>query len=115
MLISDTKDVDRIKRMIAEASAAVGHLDKLDDDDATDVEGRKAWRKVFRHSFFDEPVAKSTNALAGLEKKSAFPSPALSLATLVGLTEEAKADRLKSAVDTRLDHGGGNKPWTGKE
>jgi len=113
--ISDEKDIDRIKRMIDEAATAVAYLDELNDGDATEMHARKAWKKVFRHSFFDEPAAKSANALAGLETKSAFPTPALSLAALVGLSEEVKADRLKSAVDNRIEQGGGNKPWAGKD
>jgi Cyclic GMP-AMP synthase DncV-like, nucleotidyltransferase domain len=65
--VSDEKDVDRIARLIEEASASVRELDKLDTDNTTESDARKAWKKVFRHSFFDEAVSEAASAL---EKKS---------------------------------------------
>ena len=112
--ISDDKDPDRIERAIDEANAALDHLDTLDREDASEKDALKAWKKVFRHSFFDE-TATSTNALAGLEAKSALGSPALSLGALAGLTQEAKAERMQSAVDARIAQGGGSKPWASRE
>ncbi|MDF3907609.1 cyclic GMP-AMP synthase DncV-like nucleotidyltransferase [Paracoccus sp. AS002] len=112
--VSDDKDVDRIQRLIDEAKAAVEHLDGLNGDDVTAKDARKAWKKVFRHSFFDEPET-ATNALAGLETKSALSTPALSLAAISGLTQEVRAERMQSAVDARIGQGGGSKPWASKE
>lgn len=111
--VSDEKDVDRIQRLIAEAAAAVEHLDGLNGDEVTSKDARKAWKKVFRHSFFDEP-ATAANALHGLQSKSALDAPGLSLSAIAGLTQEVKSERLQSAVDTRISQGGGAKPWTSK-
>jgi len=112
--ISDEKDPDRIQRAIDEAKVAVENLDTLDQDDTSEKDARKAWKKVFRHSFFDEP-ATATNALAGLEVKSALGAPALSLGALAGLTQETKAERMQSAVNARIEQGGGAKPWASRE
>ena len=112
--VSDDKDVDRIQRLIDEAKAAVEHLDALDGEDVTAKDARKAWKKVFRHSFFEEPEM-ATNAFAGLETKSALSAPALSLGAIAGLTQEVRAERMQSAVDARLSQGGGAKPWASRE
>ncbi|MGF1614281.1 MAG: hypothetical protein ACFCVA_10335 [Gammaproteobacteria bacterium] len=106
--------MDRIQRAIDEAKAAVEQLDGLDGSTVTKKDARKAWEKVFRHSFFDEP-ATATNSLAGLETKSALSTPALSLGALVGLSQEAKAERMQSAVDARISQGGGAKPWASRD
>lgn len=112
--VSDDKDVDRIQRLIDEAKVSVEYLDGLDGEGVTTKDARKAWKKVFRHSFFEEPGT-TTNALAGLETKSALSAPALSLAAIAGLTQEAKAERMQSAVDARIGQGGVVKPWASRE
>lgn len=98
--VSDDKDVDRIQRLIDEAKAAVEHLDDLDGDDVTAKDARKAWRKVFRHSFFDEPET-AANALAGLETKSALSAPALSLGAIAGLTRTFRLTQCAGSGNAR--------------
>ena len=73
--ISDEKDVKRIDRLIEQAKESVAVLDEIGHD-ATEEEAAKAWKKVFRHSFFDE-VAESTNSKKAIETKSAFGGAAL--------------------------------------
>ncbi|WP_162935772.1 cyclic GMP-AMP synthase DncV-like nucleotidyltransferase [Tsuneonella amylolytica] len=57
--ISDQKDADRIQRLIDSAKDAVSHLDGLEDDVPDEEVARKAWKKVFQHSFFNETEFKS--------------------------------------------------------
>lgn len=78
--VSDAKDVSRIKRIIDEAVAMLPGLDGLDAAEADEEYARRAWRKVFRHSYFDEPVKIADEARTGLvlETKSALAPGAAS-------------------------------------
>jgi len=113
--VSDAKDKDRIGRLIDQAKASVEELDKLDGD-VGEKEARKGWRKVFVHSFFDEPKEDASSAAKGaLETKSAFSSgiaaPALASWIASALSDEARADRLKGAAEARRSEGTPSKPW----
>jgi 5-carboxymethyl-2-hydroxymuconate isomerase len=113
--ISDAKDVDRIKRLIDEAAVAVEKLSTLADD-VSESDARKAWKKVFRHSFFDEVVVENALAMA-LETKSAFgasvlAAPMLASSSVAALSQAEKAERMHSAVSARQSEGSGGKPWS---
>jgi hypothetical protein len=113
--ISDANDTTRIERLISEAATAVSQLDGLNDSSAKKDSAAKAWKKVLRHSFFDEIVNEEQQASSGLEVKSAsLAAPALSLGSVVGLTDQQKADRMAEAVASRISQGGGTKPWMSK-
>lgn len=116
--VSDAKDTDRIGRLVDEAKASLVELDKLDAGDAAESDARKACKKVFRHSFFDEVVMEAaSNALASLERKSALvgagpAAPFVASQAAAALSDEARAERLESAVRARNESGGGGKPWS---
>ncbi len=117
MQVSEDKDTDRIERLIEEAEASVEELDKLDGDDTTEANAGTAWKKVFRHSFFDEIVEEATNsALTHAEKKSALgvgltaavlPSEAAS-----ALSESERTARMEAAISARRESGHRGKPWS---
>jgi hypothetical protein len=115
--VSDDKDTDRIGRLIEEAKASLGELDKLDADGTTESDARKAWRKVFRHSFFDEVVSEAASAFGPLEKKSALggvglAAPFIASQAAAALSASERAERMDSAVRVRMESGGGSKPWS---
>ncbi|WP_421860326.1 cyclic GMP-AMP synthase DncV-like nucleotidyltransferase [Parvibaculum sp.] len=96
--ISDEKTPTRLARLSAAANEAVEHLaDLTKENDVNADVARKAWKKVFRHSFFDEEVAKSGSTL---EVKSV---------TVLSLAE--KKQRLQEAVDETNTRGTGTPPW----
>ena len=115
--VSDDKDTDRIQRLIDQAKASVEELDKLDADDATASDARKAWKKVFRHSFFDETKSAANSASAPLEKKNALgaasglAAPFIASQAAAALSEGEKSSRLAEAVASRQSSGAGSKPW----
>lgn len=115
--VSDNKDIDRIRRLIEQAAAAVEELDELDDDDITASDACKAWKKVFRHSYFDEIIKEDTNSASAdsegsshAENKTAIPLVASEVASK--LSDEEKMRLLESAVDARRQSGEGSKPWS---
>jgi hypothetical protein len=113
--VSDDKDIERIGRLIGQAKASAEELDKLDGD-VSEKEARKAWRRVFVHSFFDEPKEDvSSTAKGALEKKSALSSslaaPALASGIAAALSDDARADRLRVAAEVRKSEGTTSKPW----
>lgn len=116
--VSDDKDTDRVGRLIDEAKASVEELDKLDADDATESDARMAWKKVFRHSFFDEVVKEAANsAFAPLEKRSALggaglAAPFVASQAAAALSDGERTERMESAVRARKESGGGGKPWS---
>ncbi|MCZ4297504.1 cyclic GMP-AMP synthase DncV-like nucleotidyltransferase [Henriciella marina] len=81
--ISDDKDVARLMRLIDKASTLVQRLDELDKDDSDDQKARASWKKVFKHSYFDEPSIETKSAITGAMVGSA----------LERLEAEAKARR----------------------
>lgn len=112
--VSDDKDIDRIRRLIAAAKEAVEALDKLEGDVSV-ADAYKAWKKVFRHSFFQEAEAKAS-AFAGLETKSSLgglglAAPALASTVAAALADTERADRLRAAAEVRKQSGGGEAPW----
>ncbi len=113
--VSDDKDTDRIGRLIEQAKASVEELDKLNSEDAGDADAKQAWKKVFRHSFFDSEQRAANNAAAPLEKKSALgaglAAPMIASAAAAALTDAEKADRAQAALEAKRSSGGGNKPW----
>lgn len=115
--VSDDKDTDRIQRLIDQAKASVEELDKLDADDATAPDARKAWKKVLQHSFFDETKSAANSASAPLEKKSALgaagrlAAPFIASQSAAALSEGEKSSRLAEAVASRQSSGAGSKPW----
>ena len=115
--VSDDKDTDRIGRLIDEAKASVEELDKLDDDGLTDSDAARAWRTVFRHSFFDHTAKQATDsASAAMDKTFAAGAglAALSLASqaVAELSDAEKAERMEAAVSSRRDCGLGDKAWS---
>lgn len=92
--ISDDKDSSRISRFIDDALKMAEALDKLDKADADDTDARTVWRKVFRHSFFDE---------TSLETKSA---------TSAGINEAEILDRMREEAAARNSIGQRSSPWS---
>lgn len=113
--VSDGKDTDRIERLIEQAKISVEDLDDLNRDDADDSDARKAWKKTFRHSFFDEQTQKSGHSESSFETKSAFAAglaaPFVASEAAAALTAAEKAERMESAVQSRQSSGEGGKPW----
>ena len=116
--ISDDKDTDRVGRLIEEAKEAVKELDALNAHDATDADARKAWKKVFRHSFFDEEVKEaidSASTLArdvGLVAAAAIAAPFVASQVASALSSQERSERMEAAVRARRESGGGGKPWS---
>jgi len=88
LIISDEKDADRIRRLADEAREVVEHLDGLNGN-ATESDARRAWRKVFRHSFFVETVSSE----------------------LASLTAAERAERMQASVNARQTDGNAGRPW----
>ncbi|CAO4147732.1 hypothetical protein LPLAFNJD_LOCUS2518 [Methylorubrum aminovorans] len=116
--ISDDKDTDRVGRLIEEAKEAVRELDALNAPDATDADARKAWKKVFRHSFFDDEVKEAidgASALAqnvGLVAAAAIAAPVIASQAAAALSSQERSERMEAAVRARRESGGGGKPWS---
>ena len=115
--VSDDKDTDRIERLIDEAQASIEELDKLDGDNATESDASKAWKKVFRHSFFDGAVKNASNsAFTPLDKKSTvgagLAAPLLPSQEAAALSNAKRTERMESAVRTRKESGRAAKPWS---
>lgn len=115
--ISDEKDVDRIGRLIDEALKSVEELDKLNAQDITDVDAKKAWKKVFHHSFFDATTKGVIESFAvAPEKKSVFgtslAAPFLASEAVAKLSDTEKVDRMEAAVSARRESGEASKPWS---
>ena len=115
--VSDDKDTDRIGRLIDQAKASVLKLDELDAGDTTDSEANKIWQSVFQHSFFDdisENAASSSSV--PLETKSVLggaglAAPLLASGAAAALSDSEKQSRMEAAIRTRIESGGGSKPW----
>ncbi len=114
--VSDSKDVDRIGRIIEQAKSSLELLDALDDDAADGKKARGAWRKTFKHSFFAEPAKDEAKAATALETKSAIgaglATPFLASAAAAALSDAERSERMKSAVESRQSSGEGGKPWS---
>lgn len=115
--VSDEKDIERIGRLIEQAVDALKALDDLDAADAAAKDARKAWRSVFRHSFFDEPVEATKGLAAALETKSAFGAGLAAPAILgsqvaASVSDTERVDRLRAAAEVKRSSGGGQAPWT---
>ena len=116
--ISDDKDTDRVGRLIEEAEEAVKELDALDANDATDADARKAWKKVFRHSFFDEVIKETTDSAStlarnvGLAAAAAIAAPMVASQVAAALSSQERSERMEAAVRARRESGGGGKPWS---
>lgn len=117
MQISDDKDIERIGRLIEQAADAVKALDELQADEASAKDARKAWRKVFRHSHFDEPIEASKGLAAALETKSSF-GVGLAAPTILGsqvaasVSDAERVERLRAAAEVKRSSGAGQVPWT---
>ena len=111
VVISDLKDFDRIRRLHDAAAEAAGTLKPLAENpkEVSEADARKAWKKVFRHSFFEQ-AAKL--ALAGLEQKSALSSPAALVGpALVGLGEADRFRRAEAAARDLEERAKPLRPW----
>ncbi|NBC32282.1 MAG: hypothetical protein GVY13_06350 [Alphaproteobacteria bacterium] len=115
-VVGRKKDVERIGRLIEAAEKAVDDLDPLtkDDDSITGEDAQKAWKMVFRHSFFDksaksgQPAPQNSATIAGSGKS------ADTLASLVGgLSAEEKLRRAEAAATEIRYSGRGARPWSG--
>ena len=115
--VSDDKDTDRIGRLIEAAKLALKDLDDLDRADATAKDARNAWRRTFRHSFFDETLKETSDLASGLAARPALDSgPAsatLGSAVAASLSQTERSARMESAVRDRQFTGHGSKPWMG--
>jgi hypothetical protein len=113
--VSDDKDTDRIGRLIEEAKMSVKELDQLDAGDTTEADARKAWKKVFRHSFFDEAQEATNSAFAPLESAldgTGLAAPFIASKAAAALSDGERTERMESAVRARRESGGGSKPWS---
>lgn len=114
--VSDEKDIDRIGRLIDQAVSSLEDLDALDGYATTKSDARKAWRKTFRHSFFDEPAKADATSAAMLELKSAvgagLAAPFLASTATAALSGREREDRMEAAVRSRQLSGDGGKPWS---
>lgn len=115
--VSDAKDVERIRRLIEQAGASVQDLDHLEASDVTESDARKAWKKVFCHSYFDELVEEavtgSSTASDQLFAASAgLAAPFIASQAAAALSSQERSARLDAAVNVRRESGGGSKPWS---
>lgn len=103
--VSDAKDRDRIQRLRDAASNAVEALRVLaeNEENVTHEDALKAWKKVFRHSFFEEA---KTEALE--TKAAASVAGPGSLA----ISEEEQMRRAEEAVREAQKRGPQSKPWS---
>ena len=105
--VSDDKDIDRIGRLIDEAKASIEELDELDDDSTTESDASKAWKKVFRHSFFDDAVKNASNSAAA----AGLAAPLLASQEVSALSNAERTERMEAAVSARKESGRAAKPW----
>lgn len=108
--VSDKRDEDRIERLIAQTKESLEELDTLDADDTTEAQARKAWRKVFRHSFFDASAQKSdqgNSASAGGLATAAIAATVASAATATA----QQTDQMERHRQERLKDDDYSKPW----
>ena len=102
VVISDAKDVDRLQRLIECAANSISELDALDFDAEHD-EVSKAWKKIFRHSYFDTTAT----------SKSSARKTASSVLAGLGLSNATQAARAESSVAETLSRSIPTKPWSG--
>lgn len=100
--ISDAKDVARITRLIDCAKDAVSALDELDSSNADENLANKAWKKVFRHSFFEPPEQKPASGSSGFAK---------STASAFGISAAEQAARAQSAASDLIKNKAASKPF----
>jgi hypothetical protein len=118
VLVSDDKDIDRIGRLIEQAETSVKELDKLQADEQSEAVARSVWKKIFRHSFFDEIGTAALNSESPpLEKKSALGGAAVAGAVpasqaVAALSDSEKQARMEASLNDRRESGGGGKPWS---
>jgi hypothetical protein len=115
--VSDTKDVERIRRLIEQAGVSVQDLDKLDASDATQSDARKAWKKVFCHSYFNEVVEEAaTSASSALDQlvaaSTGLAASFIASQAAAAISPGERTARLDAAVSIRRESGGGSKPWS---
>lgn len=107
-VISDHRDIERIQRLADAAKDAVAALAALGDGSPAS-EARKAWKKVFRHSFFDE---QALNALRAPEIKAiGLAAPTLLSSAVAAMAQSERAERLQTAVEAREKAGNASQPW----
>lgn len=106
--VSDERDIDRIGRLVEEANTVVNALGAVHEGDATATDARKAWKQVFRHSFFDEPVK-------ALEQKSVLSAPPVLSSVVAGLDPAEKARRAEAAVRSTQERSLGTQPWASED
>lgn len=105
--VSEERDIDRIARLVEEAKAAINTLGILHEADASETDARKAWKQVFRHSFFNEPSK-------ALEQKSALATPTLLSSVVAGLDPAEKVRRAEAAVRWTQERNLGTQPWASR-
>ncbi len=114
--VSDDKDTDRIARLIERARKSVEELDDLNNERISQADACKAWKKVFRHSYFDEIVEEektntSTHSvLTGIGLGAGTITANFRGASALSHTE--KMERLESEVSMRRERGESKKPWS---
>ena len=69
-IISDSKDVDRIKRLIDQAKKSASDLECLLND-SDETKAYSAWKRVFSHTYFDSPSSSTVKKnLDGLRESA---------------------------------------------
>ena len=115
--VSENKDTDPIERLIDVAESSVEELDKLDGYDTTESDAGIAWKKVFRHSFFDKIVEEATNSAFAPSGKASTLGVGLTAAILpsqaaAALSETERTERMEAAVRAQTESGRRGKPWS---
>lgn len=105
LVVSDEKDIQRIKRLVASAKDAAEKLNPLvyAAEEHDEADAKKMLKKVFRHSFFaqeGEKKAPETKSLFGAVAGAGVASPAIA---------DQKIEEAKNEI---LNSGGYKKPWT---
>lgn len=103
-VISDDKDIERLKRLGDAAHDAVSSLGLLaaDDSEMTDEKARKAWKRVFSHSFFDSETAQKS-----IRESQLMATPGV----VLGLSPEERLSRARAKADEVSDE---TRPWRGE-
>ena len=110
--ISDHKDTERIGRLIETAKKIVKELDNLKNEESSQVDACKAWKKVFRHSYFDEIVEENVDVSSRSVVIGAAIGTGASVTRGDAFALSQREERLNSVVRTRRDSGAGTKPWS---
>ncbi len=101
--VSGNKDPERIERLRVAAAEAVKALSGVRRGyDVTDEQIRKAWKAVFKHSYFDSALK---------EEKKSFDYSSGVAPGLIGLSDQERLRRAEAATQAVESRGAQSKPW----